>query len=324
MPDLATLFADIVGPTHLLTGDAISDDYGHDEALTIPPQRPPAYLAKPASAEEVAALLKTATEHRVPVTARGSGCGLSGAAQPVADGVLISFERMNAILEIDTDNHVAVVQPGVTLTELDAETARVGLSYTVYPRRAVLQRRRQRRDQRRRHAGREVRRHPPQRARPAGRPAHRRDHPHRRQDVEDLHRIRPHPADHRLRGHARLGDRGHRQTGTPVGAQRDRAGSVRRLRPGHGRRAEAHLERTEPHDRRVHRQHRDGRDRQRRETGTGHPRADPRHVCGLPGRRSGEQPHRSSRRGRRDAGRAAQRLGARWMPMCYRAIRLAD
>lgn len=134
MPDLATLFADIVGPTHLLTGDAISDDYGHDEALTIPPQRPPAYLAKPASAEEVAALLKTATEHRVPVTARGSGgCGLSGAAQPVADGVLISFERMNAILEIDTDNHVAVVQPGVTLTELDAETARVGLSYTVYP-----------------------------------------------------------------------------------------------------------------------------------------------------------------------------------------------
>jgi len=132
MPDLATLFSDIVGHTHLLTGDAITDDYGHDEALTIPPQRP-AYLAKPAVAEDVAALLKAATEHHVPVTARGSGCGLSGAAQPVADGLLISFERMNAILEIDTDNHVAVVQPGVTLTELDAATARVGLSYTVYP-----------------------------------------------------------------------------------------------------------------------------------------------------------------------------------------------
>lgn len=132
MPDLATLFSHIVGHTHLLTGDAITDDYGHDEALTIPPQQP-AYLAKPATAEDVAALLKAATEHHVPVTARGSGCGLSGAAQPVADGLLISFERMNAILEIDTDNHVAVVQPGVTLTELDAATARVGLSYTVYP-----------------------------------------------------------------------------------------------------------------------------------------------------------------------------------------------
>ncbi|MCX2931334.1 FAD-binding oxidoreductase [Mycobacterium sp. CVI_P3] len=132
MADLAALFSDIVGDTHLLTGEAISEDYGHDEALTIPPQRP-AYLAKPACADEVAALLTVATEHRVPVTARGSGCGLSGAAQPVADGLLISFERMNAVLEIDADNHVAVVQPGVTLTELDAQTARAGLSYTVYP-----------------------------------------------------------------------------------------------------------------------------------------------------------------------------------------------
>ena len=48
-------------------------------------------------------------------------------------GLLISFERMNTVLEVDTDNHVAVVQPGVTLTELDARTAEVGLSYTVYP-----------------------------------------------------------------------------------------------------------------------------------------------------------------------------------------------
>jgi glycolate oxidase len=132
MADVAARFSEIVGAAHLLTGDAISEDYGHDEALTIPPQRP-AYLAKPATADEVAALLKTATEHRVPVTARGSGCGLSGAAQPVADGLLISFERMNAVLEIDADNHVAVVQPGVTLTELDAQTATAGLSYTVYP-----------------------------------------------------------------------------------------------------------------------------------------------------------------------------------------------
>ena len=132
MADLAALFSSIVGDTHLLTGDAISDDYGHDEALSFPPQRP-SYLAKPATAEEVAGLLKAASEHRIPVTARGSGCGLSGAAQPVADGLLISFERMNAIIEIDTDNHVAVVQPGVTLIELETQTTRVGLSYTVYP-----------------------------------------------------------------------------------------------------------------------------------------------------------------------------------------------
>ena len=88
MGDLETQLSDVVGRPHLLTGDDISDDYGHDEALNVPPQRP-AYVAKPATAEEVAALLSVAVEHRLPVTARGSGCGLSAAAQPVEGGLLI-------------------------------------------------------------------------------------------------------------------------------------------------------------------------------------------------------------------------------------------
>ncbi|MEC3978652.1 FAD-binding oxidoreductase [Amycolatopsis sp. H20-H5] len=132
MGDVAARLAEIVGDKHLLTGAAIPEDYGHDEALTIAAQQP-AYLAKPATAEEVAALLKAAGEDGVPVTARGSGSGLSGAARPQENGLVISFERMNAVLEIDTENHVAVVQPGVTLQELDVKTAAAGLSYTVYP-----------------------------------------------------------------------------------------------------------------------------------------------------------------------------------------------
>ncbi|ORW35285.1 FAD-binding protein [Mycobacterium paraense] len=125
-------FADIVGEHNLLTGDAIPEDYWHDEVLTTAPQRP-AYVAKPATAEEVSQLLQAASEAKIPVTARGSGSGLSGAAIPCADGLLISFERMNAILEIDTTNQVAVVQPGVTLTELDAATVDAGLNYMVQP-----------------------------------------------------------------------------------------------------------------------------------------------------------------------------------------------
>jgi len=132
MGDVAARLAEIVGDKNLLIGDAISEDYAHDEALTATPQKP-AYVAKPATADEVAELLKAASEHGVPVTARGSGSGLSGAARPLADGLLVSFERMNAVLEVDGDNHVAVVQPGVTLAELDAKTAEAGLSYTVYP-----------------------------------------------------------------------------------------------------------------------------------------------------------------------------------------------
>ncbi|OBG98456.1 FAD-binding protein [Mycobacterium sp. E3251] len=125
-------FSEIVGEHNLLTGDAIPEDYWHDEVLTKPPQRP-AYVAKPATAEEVSQLLKAASDNKVPVTARGSGTGLSGAAIPRADGLLLSFERMNAVLEVDTTNQVAVVQPAVTLTELDAATAETGLRYMVHP-----------------------------------------------------------------------------------------------------------------------------------------------------------------------------------------------
>jgi glycolate oxidase len=132
MSDMAARFEEIVGNTNLLAGDSIPEDYWHDEVLTTAPQKP-AYVAKPATAEEVSQLLKAASEHGVPVTARGSGSGLSGAAIPRKDGLLISFERMNAVVEVDTTNQVAVVQPGVTLTELDAATAGSGLRYMVQP-----------------------------------------------------------------------------------------------------------------------------------------------------------------------------------------------
>ncbi|VBA40948.1 putative FAD-linked oxidoreductase [Mycobacterium innocens] len=132
MSDITARLVDIVGSANVLTGDAIPDDYSHDEELAQPPQRP-AYAVKPATAEQVSQLLMAGSDHGVPVTARGSGCGLSGAARPCRDGLLISFERMNRVLEVDTANQVAVVQPGVTLTELDAATADTGLGYMVHP-----------------------------------------------------------------------------------------------------------------------------------------------------------------------------------------------
>src|SRR6476469_2994555 len=110
MSDTAQRFAEIVGSDHLLTGDAIPEDYSHDEVLLQPPQQP-AYLAKPHTAEQVAELLKAASEHGVPVTARRSGAGLAGAARPEAGRPVISFERMSQVLEVDTANQVAVVQP---------------------------------------------------------------------------------------------------------------------------------------------------------------------------------------------------------------------
>jgi glycolate oxidase len=118
-------------PTVVAGADA-SDDYGHDEALTVDATRP-AFVARPADTTEVAALLRVASEQRVPVTARGSGTGLSGACTPGPESLVVSFEAMNRILEIDTENFVAVVQPGVTLAQLDEALAPLGLAYPVYP-----------------------------------------------------------------------------------------------------------------------------------------------------------------------------------------------
>ena len=124
--------AAIVGNAHLDVGQAISDDATHDESLDGDPVRPRA-VVRPGSTDEVAAIVRVAGAEGVPLTPRGSGTGLSGACTPVAGGVVVSFERMNRILEIDTDNHVAVVEPGVTLTELDGALAPHRLIYPVFP-----------------------------------------------------------------------------------------------------------------------------------------------------------------------------------------------
>jgi glycolate oxidase len=129
---LVEAIAGIVGTPNVLTGEAIKDDYGHDEALTATAQAPVAVVL-PSSTDEVAALLRAADEARLPVTARGSGTGLCGACIPRADGIVVSFERMNRIIEIDEDNYVAVVEPGVQLDQLDAELAPRGLVYPVFP-----------------------------------------------------------------------------------------------------------------------------------------------------------------------------------------------
>ncbi len=146
----------------------VADDYTGDEALDRRADKP-RYVVKPATAEEVAALLRLATEERTTRDRAGIGHRPFRSAARTRGGLVVSFERMNAILEIDTNNHVAVVQPGVTLAELDASHGARSAWSTPSTRGDQRQRRRQRRHQRGRHARGQVRRHPQQRPRPAGR-----------------------------------------------------------------------------------------------------------------------------------------------------------
>jgi glycolate oxidase len=109
-----------------------NDDDLHDETLH-PSHAEPFAVVRPATTQQVADVAKLATKYGLPITPRGSGTGLSGAATPVPGGIVVSFSRMNRLLRLDVNDHVAVVQPGVTLEELNDALVPSGLRYPVYP-----------------------------------------------------------------------------------------------------------------------------------------------------------------------------------------------
>ncbi|HSG99552.1 MAG TPA: FAD-binding oxidoreductase, partial [candidate division Zixibacteria bacterium] len=105
--------------------------YSHDETEDL--SFPPECVVKPASAEEVAAILTYASSERIAVTPRGGGTGLSGGCLPLHGGIALSLERMNHIVEIDADNLVCVTQPGVIVQTLQETVEEAGLFYPVDP-----------------------------------------------------------------------------------------------------------------------------------------------------------------------------------------------
>jgi glycolate oxidase len=132
MPGAVDKLTALLGPARVLTGEAVSEDDSHDESL-VAHWHAPDVVVLPHSAAEIAEIITIAREFGLPVTARGSGTGLAGACVPRAGGVLMAFREMSAVLEIDVENQIAVVQPGVSLRELDEAVARHGLIYPVFP-----------------------------------------------------------------------------------------------------------------------------------------------------------------------------------------------
>ncbi len=112
------LLCNIAGEENVLSGDAISPDYGHDELGGI--EKMPEVLVRVHKTEEIAQIMKLAWEKTIPVTVRGSGTGLVGSAVPVEGGILLETTQMNKILELDKNNLTVTVQPGVLLMELAA------------------------------------------------------------------------------------------------------------------------------------------------------------------------------------------------------------
>ena len=126
--------AAIVGNKYVLTDKDRLVLYGQDEGAERKAYRLPEAVVLPATTEEVAAVMRLAVKHRIPVIPRGAGTGLEGGA--VANeygGIILSTERMNAVLEINDECLYARVEAGVITADLQRMAAAKGLLYAGDP-----------------------------------------------------------------------------------------------------------------------------------------------------------------------------------------------
>ncbi|UCH86539.1 MAG: FAD-binding protein [Dehalococcoidia bacterium] len=93
----------------------------------------PEAVVLPTTTEQVSQVVKLARRHSLPVVARGAGTGLSGGAIPAAGGIMLVMTRMKRILEIDAENRLAVVEPGLVNLDLSAALSPYGLYYAPDP-----------------------------------------------------------------------------------------------------------------------------------------------------------------------------------------------
>lgn len=124
-------FKNIAGDSYVFTDLESLNQYAHDETENL--HFLPDIVIKPGTAAEISSIMKICNANRIPVTPRGAGTGLSGGALPQLGGVLISFERMNSILDIDERNLQVTVEPGVITEVLQNAVKEKGLFYPPDP-----------------------------------------------------------------------------------------------------------------------------------------------------------------------------------------------
>lgn len=125
---------DIVGSRYVIFGDADKlEAWSHDEIPDRQYAHMPEVAVRPACATEISAIMKLANRERISVTPRGAGSGLSGGAVPIHGGIVLLTDRMNRIIEIDRENMMVVVEPGVVTADINEAIREFGLFYAGYP-----------------------------------------------------------------------------------------------------------------------------------------------------------------------------------------------
>jgi len=128
---LVESFKKICGDAYVFIDEESLNNYAHDETENL--HFLPDIVIKPRTPQEISQIMIICNEHRIPVTPRGAGTGLSGGALPHLGGVLLSMERMNAILEIDERNLQVITEPGVITEVLQNAVKEKGLFYPPDP-----------------------------------------------------------------------------------------------------------------------------------------------------------------------------------------------
>lgn len=123
----------IVGPNFVWVDPEKLEAFSHDETDAKTYGHMPDAVVFPKTTEEVSRIVKAANQYRVPIIPRGAGSGLSGGAIPHQGGIVLSLERMNKLLEIDTANMVAVVEAGMVTNDFARAVEEKGLFYAGYP-----------------------------------------------------------------------------------------------------------------------------------------------------------------------------------------------
>ncbi len=132
MSHIAALAAALGPEVSLISDPDITASYSRDQAPFASAAAPFAVLLA-RSAAEISIAVKYANENSIPVVTRGAGSGLSGGANSTAGSLVISLEKMNQIIEIDTANQIARVQAGVINLDLDTAAKEFGLAYLPDP-----------------------------------------------------------------------------------------------------------------------------------------------------------------------------------------------
>lgn len=127
---IITEISTIVGSDSITT--RIEDLHCYSYDGTAKPHLPDVVVF-PQSTQQISEIMRLASRHRIPVIPRGAGTGMTGGIVPLHGGIVLTTTKLNTVIEIDRDNQIGIVEPGVITAEFQRAARHQGLFYPVDP-----------------------------------------------------------------------------------------------------------------------------------------------------------------------------------------------